>query len=65
MEEDFKEQVSNCMENINRELDKLTKLLEKAKKDLDFKYSFDIKYSNVFEYWKLDLTLEHTTYLNW
>ena len=64
-EEYFKEQVSNHIEIINRELDKLTKLLEQKKKEMDFTYKFDIKYSNVFEYWKCDLELEHISKLNW
>lgn len=63
--EHFKEQVSNHIEIINKELDKLTKLLEEKKKEMDFTYKFDIKYSNLFEYWKLNLELEHISKLNW
>ena len=64
-EKDFKEVVSNHIEIINRELDKLTKLLEEKKKEMDFTYKFDIKYSNVFKYWKCNLELEHISKLNW
>lgn len=64
-EKDFKEVVSNHIEIINRELDKLTKLLEEKKKEMVYTYRFDIKYSNVFEYWKLNLELEHISKLNW
>lgn len=63
--EHFKEQVSNHIEIINKELDKLTKLLEEKKKEMDFTYKFDISYSNVFEYWKCNLELEHISKLNW
>ena len=65
MSKDFKEQVSKHIETINKELDKLTKLLEEKKKELDFTYKLDIKYSNVFEYWKCNLELEHISKLNW
>jgi len=65
VKEDFKEQVSKHIETINKELDKLTKLLENAKKELDFTYKIDIKYSNVFDYWKCNLELEHISKLNW
>ena len=61
----FKKQVSKHIETINKELDELTKLLEEKKKEMEFTYKFDIKYSNVFEYWKLDLELEHISKLNW
>ena len=62
-EKTFKEQVSEHIQIINKELDKLTKLLESNKKDMDFKYTIDIKYSNVFEYWKCNLVLEKTSRL--
>ena len=35
------------------------KILEEKKKELDFTYKIDIKYSSVFEYWKCNLELEH------
>ena len=61
----FKEQISDCVETINKQLERLTKILEEKKKELDFTYKIDIKYSNVFEYWKCNLELEHISKLNW
>lgn len=55
----FKEQISDCVETINKQLERLTKILEEKKKELDFTYKIDIKYSSVFEYWKFNLELEH------
>lgn len=55
----FKEQINDCVEAINKQLEKLTKILEEKKKELDFTYKIDIKYSSVFEYWKCNLELEH------
>lgn len=55
----FKEQINDCVETINKQLERLTKILEEKKKKLDFTYKIDIKYSSVFEYWKCNLELEH------
>ena len=55
----FKEQINDCVETINKQLERLTKILEEKKKELDFTYKIDIKYSSVFEYWKCNLELEH------
>jgi hypothetical protein len=55
----FKEQINDCVETINKQLERLTKILEEKKKELDFTYKIEIKYSSVFEYWKCNLELEH------
>lgn len=55
----FKEQINDCVETINKQLERLTKILEEKKKKLDFTYKIDIKYSSAFEYWKCNLELEH------
>lgn len=55
----FKEQINDCVETINKQLERLTKILEEKKKELNFTYKIEIKYSSVFEYWKCNLELEH------
>lgn len=64
MEETIKDEISNHISNINKEMEKLTQVLKLMKANRNFNYSFNIEYDNIYKFWKVTLELEQTEKIN-
>ena len=64
MEETIKDEISNHISKINKEMEKLTQLLKLMKANCDFNYSFNLEYDTTYKFWKVNLELEHTEKIN-
>lgn len=64
MKEKFKES-KELFENINKDLEKLTKLLEEICEEEKATYTMSINYDNLREYNKLNVSIDKTESIEW
>ncbi len=64
MRDKFKES-KELFENINKDLEKLTKLLEEICEEEKATYTMNIDYDNLYKYNKLNVSIDKTESVKW
>lgn len=64
MKDKFKES-KELFENINKDLEKLTKLLEEICEEEKATYTMSLDYDNLCEYNKLNVSIDKTESVKW